>query len=161
MHFAYLVSVFFHLVFATFWIGGMLFLPLIMLPAIKGHPDRVALLYKTGMAFRLFGWVALTGLLLTGLLNVYLRGLPFSWHFFTQSDYGHLLTLKLVLFLATLAAGGVHDFYFGKKALQTLQTSDNRQLRQLARWSGRINLLLALAMAFIGVMLSRGAVLGL
>ncbi|HNG88851.1 MAG TPA: CopD family protein, partial [Saprospiraceae bacterium] len=117
MTFGYFLSVFFHIVFASFWIGGMLFLPLVVLPGIKNHPDRIALLYKTGMAFRLFGWVALGGLVLTGVLNLYLRGLPFSWTFFAQSDYGRLLSLKLLLFLATLAAGGVHDFYFGKKAL--------------------------------------------
>lgn len=158
MSLGYLLSVFFHIVFAAFWIGGMLFLPLVLLPGIKNHPDRIALLYKTGIAFRVFGWVALTGLLVTGLLNFYLRGLPFTWDFLARSGYGNLLSLKLLLFLATLAVGSVHDFYFGKKALEDLQTSDNRQLKLLARWSGRINLLLALAMAFIGVVLSRGGV---
>ena len=158
MSLGYLLSVFFHIVFAAFWIGGMLFLPLVLLPGIKNHPDRIALLYKTGIAFRVFGWVALAGLLVTGLLNFYLRGLPFTWGFLARSGYGNLLSLKLLLFLATLAVGSVHDFYFGKKALEELQNSDNRQLKLLARWSGRINLLLALAMAFIGVMLSRGGV---
>jgi putative copper resistance protein D len=156
----YLISVFVHIVFAAFWIGGMLFLPLVILPGIRQHPDRIAILYKTGLTFRFYGWIALTALVATGLLNMYLRGMPFTWAFFTQSDYGILVSYKLLIFLGILLVSGVHDFFLGRKALEEMQNSDNSQLKLLARWSGRINLLLALAMAFLGVVLSRGGALG-
>ena len=152
----YLISVFVHIVFAAFWIGGMLFLPLVILPGIRQHPDRIAILYKTGLTFRFYGWIALTALVATGLMNMYLRGMPFTWAFFTQSDYGILVSYKLLIFLGILLVSGVHDFFLGRKALEEMQNSDNSQLKLLARWSGRINLLLALAMAFLGVVLSRG-----
>jgi len=156
----YLISVFIHIVFAAFWIGGMLFLPLVMLPGIKQHPDRIAMLYKTGIKFRFYGWIALLVLTLTGLLNLYLRGLPFTWEFFTQSSYGTLLTYKMLLFLGMLAVSAVHDFVLGGKALEQMQNTDNSNFKLLARWSGRINLVLALAMAFLGVVLSRGGSFG-
>lgn len=156
----YLISVFVHIVFAAFWIGGMLFLPLVILPGIRQHPDRIAILYKTGLTFRFYGWIALTALVATGLLNMYLRGMPFTWAFFTQSDYGILVSYKLLIFLGILLVSGVHDFFLGRKALEEMQNSDNSQLKLLARWSGRINLLLALTMAFLGVVLSRGGILG-
>lgn len=155
----YLVSVFVHILFAAFWIGGMLFLPLVILPGIRQHPDRIAILYKTGLKFRYYGWIVLSGLLATGLLSMYLRGMPFTWEFFTQSDYGVLVSYKLLIFTGILLVSGTHDFLFGRKALEDLQSSDNTRLKLLARWSGRINLLLALAMAFLGVVLSRGGVL--
>jgi putative copper resistance protein D len=155
----YLVSVFVHIIFAAFWIGGMLFLPLVILPGIKQHPDRIAILYKTGITFRFYGWIALAVLFVTGLLNMYLRGLPFTWEFFTKSNYGTLVLYKILIFAGILLVSGTHDFLFGRKALEEMQNSDNTRLKLLARWSGRINLLLALAMAFLGVVLSRGGTL--
>ncbi len=152
----YFTSVFLHIVLAAFWIGGMLFLPLVILPEIKQHPDRIAILYKTGMKFRFYGWIALIGLLCTGLLNMYLRGMPFTWAFFSQSDYGVLVIWKLLIFIGILLVSGMHDLLFGKKALEELQISDNKNFKLMARWSGRINLLLALVMAFLGGVLSRG-----
>ena len=152
----YLISVFVHIIFAAFWIGGMLFLPLVILPGIKQHPDRIAILYKTGITFRYYGWIALAVLATTGWLNMYFRGLPFTWAFFTQSDYGVLVSYKLLIFTGILLVSGVHDFYFGSKALEEMQQSDNSKLKLLARWSGRINLILSLLMAFLGVVLSRG-----
>ncbi len=155
----YLISVFFHIVFGAFWIGGMLFLPLVILPELKQHPDRIAILYKTGLKFRFYGWITLLGLLFTGLLNLYWRGMPFTWVFFSQSDYGRLVSWKALIFLGILLVSGTHDFLFGRKALAELQSSDNANFKLLARWSGRVNLLLALVMAFLGVVLSRGGVL--
>ncbi len=157
MGIGYLLSVYLHVVLAAFWIGGMLFLPLVILPGIRQHPDRIAILYKTGLAFRFYGWIALTLLVVTGVLNLYLRGLPLSWAFFTESGYGRLFGLKMLLFLTMLLVSAVHDFFLGRKALEQMQAYDSGRLRLLARWSGRINLLLALGMAFLGVILSRGA----
>jgi len=154
----YLISVFIHLIFAALWIGGMLFLPLVLLPSIKNHPDRIALLYKTGVQFRWYGWATMVVLALTGLSNLALRGVPLTRDFLLKSEYGKLLQYKLSLFFLLLLISGLHDFLFGRKALEEMQQGDNRQLKMFARWSGRLNLLLSLAIAFIGVVLSRGGV---
>jgi putative copper export protein len=156
----YLISVWLHIICAAFWIGGMLFLPLVLLPGIKQHPDRVALLYKTGITFRFYGWLVLFVLLLTGLTNMYGRGIPLTIEFLKQSGYGRLLAYKLALFSLILLISGAHDFVFGKKALEEVQHNPDPRLRLVARWSGRLNLLLALVMAFLGVALSRGGSLG-
>lgn len=156
MSLAYYFSVWLHIVLAAFWIGGMLFLPLVILPGIKQHPDRIKLLYVTGLKFRFYGWVALTGLFLSGWTNMYLRGMPVSLDFFLNNQYGRLIGWKLILFTVILSFSAVHDFVYGSKALETFQQGDHRRFRQLARWTGRINLLLALAMAFLGLIASRG-----
>ena len=74
-------------------------------------------------------------------------------------SYGMLVSYKLLIFTGILLVSGTHDFFFGRKALEEMQTTDNSKLKTLARWSGRINLLLALIMAFLGVVLSRGGTL--
>lgn len=152
----YLISIYLHVIFAAFWIGGMLFLPLILLPSIKNNPERIHLLYHTGIKFRFYGWIALIGLIITGIINMFLKGIPFNLDFLIENQYGKLLGLKLLFFFTMLLVSGLHDFYVGTKTIEQIQQNKSKNTKQLARWTGRINLLLALSIAFLGVALSRG-----
>ncbi len=156
MRIGYFISVFIHIVCAAFWIGGMLFIPLVLLPSIKKQPNRVLLLEKTGIKFRFFGWFAIVLLLLTGILNMYFREIPFTVEFFTHSSYGKLVVVKVSLFLLMLLIGGIHDFYYGMKSINEMQKSAGKKFKLLARWTGMLNLLLALVIAFLGMAISRG-----
>ena len=149
----YHISVWLHIIGVSFWIGGMLFLPLVLLPGIKNHPDRTNLLMATGLKFRFYGYIVLSLLLVTGILNIYLRGIDLSWKFLVISRYGKLVITKLILFLSILAVSLVHDVQ-ARKRLQSAE--EKRKFKIIARWSGRILLIVSLAMAFIGVVLSRG-----
>ena len=152
----YLVSVFVHVICAAFWIGGMLFIPLVLVPGIKQQPNRVLLLHKTGIKFRFYGWLSVMVLIITGVLNIHFRGLPFTIDFFTSTSYGKLLTIKLVLFVVMLLVGGIHDFYIGMKSIDEMQQTAGNRFKMLARWTGMLNLLLALVIAFLGIAISRG-----
>jgi putative copper export protein len=149
----YYVSVWLHIIGAAFWIGGMLFLPLVLLPGIKGHPDRKNLLMATGLKFRFYGYIVLALMLITGLLNIYLRGLSFTLDFFILSRYGQLVTYKIILFAFMILICLLHDLVIGRKAIAQME---DQSVKLIARWSGRLLLIIALAMAFIGVMISRG-----
>ncbi len=152
----YLISVFVHVICAAFWIGGMLFIPLVLVPGIKQQPNRVLLLHKTGIKFRFYGWFAVMALIITGVLNVHFRGLPFTIDFFTNTSYGKTLIIKLVLFVVMLLVGGIHDFYIGMKSIDEMQQTSGNRFKMLARWTGMLNLLLSLIIAFLGVAISRG-----
>jgi putative copper export protein len=76
----------------------MLFLPLALLPAIKNHPDRAKLLMETGLKFRFCEYIVLGILLVTGIMNIYLRGIDVSAKFFIVSKYGNLVIAKFILF---------------------------------------------------------------
>lgn len=149
----YYINVWLHIIGVSFWIGGMLFLPLVLLPAIKNHPARSQLLMETGLKFRFYGYIMLLLLLITGLLNIYLRGIDLSWKFLVISRYGKLVILKLVLFALILLVSIVHDVQ-ARKRLQSGEAK--RKFKIVAQWSGRILLIISLAMAFIGVVLSGG-----
>ena len=82
--------------------------------------------------------------------------MPFNWEFLTENSYGRILGIKLLAFTVMILIGGIHDFYIGNKAIEHMHQNDNSKLKLIARWSGRINLLLALTIAFLGVALSRG-----
>lgn len=156
MSIIYLISVFIHVICAAFWIGGMLFIPLILVPSIKKQPNRILLLYKTGIKFRFYGWVTVVVLFITGFLNMYFRGLPFTLGFFTNSNYGKLLIIKLGFFILMLFIAGIHDFYYGIKSIDGMQQTKNNKFKRMARWTGILNLLLALTIAFLGIAISRG-----
>jgi len=153
MNTLYHISVWLHIVGVSFWIGGMLFLPLVLLPAIKDHADRRNLLMVTGLKFRFIGYIVLALLLITGILNMYLRGIDVSWRFLVMSRYGQLVITKLILFFSILAISLVHDIQARKRLLSE---EGQRKFKIIARWSGRMLLLISLTMAYIGVVLSRG-----
>ncbi len=134
----------------------MLFIPLVLVPSIKKQSNRVLLLYKTGIKFRFYGWLSVIVLFITGLLNMYFKGLPLTWDFLVHSNYGKLLSIKLALFVLMLLIAGIHDFYYGSKSIDEMQNTNNNKFKLMARLTGMINLMLALIIAFLGVALSRG-----
>ena len=149
----YYISVWLHIVAAAFWIGGMLFLPLILLPGIKNNPERRNLLMSTGLKFRFYGYIVLAIMFVTGLLNIYLRGISFSLDFFIKTRYGQLVELKIILFVLMLMISLMHDLIVGRKAIEQME---NQNIKWIARWTGRILLFIALIMAYIGVIIARG-----
>ncbi len=151
----YHFSVFLHIICAAFWIGGMLFLPLVVLPAIKNNPLRIPILYATGLKFRFYGWITVALLFVTGLANMHLRCASWTIDFFLHTQYGRLALFKLLLFAGILLVSATHDFLIGKQAIDKMMQGSDR-MRKIASWSGRVMLLLALAAAFTGVVLSRG-----
>ena len=72
----YIVSVWTHIVAATIWIGGMLFLVLVLIPALRGLDNRglaATLVHHVGVRFRGIGWLSLLLLVLTGAVNLAMR----------------------------------------------------------------------------------------
>ena len=107
----------------------------------------------TGLKFRFYGYIVLAILFVTGLLNIYLRGISFSLDFFIRTRYGQLVELKIILFVLMLTVSLMHDVIVGRKALEQME---NQNIKLIARWTGRLLLLIALIMAYIGVVISRG-----
>ncbi|MEW6296287.1 MAG: DUF4149 domain-containing protein [Thermodesulfobacteriota bacterium] len=166
MYTFYLLFVWLHLVAAAVWIGGMVFLALVVVPIIR-RPEHqriaVTLISQTGRRLRWVGWGCLIVLLLSGTVNLAYRG--FGWadvwngHLFTGT-FGHTLAIKLLCFVLILLLSAVHDFAVGPRATAVGQAAPGSpeaiRLRRRASWLGRVNLLLALAVVALGVALVRG-----
>lgn len=150
------LSLWIHVMAAIFWIGGMLFLTLVIAPFLKGIEDpqeRSRIYHVVGRRFRLWGWIAIGLLLLTGPLNLYLMGLPLegllSGNLY-RGPYGKTLITKLAFVVLIVITSFLHDFVFGPRA------RGSRYYGTLARWIGRGNLLMALFIAFLAVALRLG-----
>jgi copper resistance protein D len=163
---AYLLSVWTHVVAMAAWLGGMLFLSLVIVPALRRLKDpalAVELVGATGRRFRTLGWICLATLVVTGVGNLHGRGIPMkalAGAEFWGSDFGHILSVKLALFGGVVALSLLHDAWIGRQATRTMReqpgSGEAETLRLMASWIGRINIALSLAITLLGVMLVRG-----
>ncbi len=167
MRLLYITSAWLHIVAAAVWIGGMTFLVLALVPALKRpqYKDIASgLVQLTGVRFRTIGWVTMVVLVVTGFINLYVRDVGMTellgvdlW----QTPFGRALAIKLFLVAIVLLMSGIHDFYVGPRATAAWQQSDLKhatRLRAQARWFGRANLILGLAVLVFAVLLVRGGI---
>src|SRR5262245_40871258 len=162
----WLASVWLHVVTAALWVGGMLFLvvvlvPLMRTPALRGQ--AVLWISAVGLRFRTVGWASLLVLVVTGTINAAFRagslaGLgDAAWW---TNPFGRLLGMKLGLVGLILVLSAVHDFGVGPRASELMRAEADspraRRWRAAASWMGRLNLLLALLVVALAVALVRG-----
>lgn len=165
MHSLYLLSVWVHILAATVWIGGMLFLVLVVVPWLRkgARSDAAVFLRETGERFRNVGWICFVVLLITGTFNLWLRGVRLSdfgraeW---LQSPFGTMVVVKLSAFFLVLMVSSIHDFVIGPRATRAIAadagSTEAQVQRRRASVLGRVNVLLALILVAAGVMLIRG-----
>jgi uncharacterized membrane protein len=133
-----------HVLAAITWIGGSLFIALVLVPVTRRLEDpglRARLVQDTGRRFRTVGWVALGLLVLTGLGNLWL--FPVFW----ASPRFHA---KLALVLLALLLSALHDFALGPRAGRP---GADPAFRARASWVARLNVLVALAIVALGLAL--------
>jgi uncharacterized membrane protein len=133
-----------HVLSAITWVGGMLFIALVLVPVARRLDDpalRTRLVQESGRRFRTVGWVALALLVVTGLGSLWLSpALLWSPSFHLK---GGLVGLALIL-------GALHDFVLGPRA--ALPGADP-SARRRASWIARLNLVVALAIVLLGLAL--------
>lgn len=166
MHSWYLFSVGLHILGAIVWIGGMVFLGVVIVPVLRERPFeavRTAMFYRIGLRFRWTGWMVLTLLVVTGIANLGFRGFSWADAFNGQlwsGGWGTALAWKLALVVLVLAGSAVHDFWIGPRAARLLEAEPGspraQSLRRVASYAGRLMLLLSLIILALAVMLVRG-----
>ncbi len=151
------VALFIHVISAVFWIGGMLFITLVIAPFLSTIPDREekSRIYQfVGKKYRFLGWIAIILLLVTGPTVLYLiYGVApqrmFSSPFHT-SPLGTALSVKLSFVILIVISSLVHDFWLGPKARSSPKFS------KYAKIFGRSNLVIALLIVIFAVILRSG-----
>lgn len=161
----YTWSVFIHLIFVAFWIGGMLFTVAVLVPATRKKlaAQRGLLFTELGTRFSRLSWLIFPLLILTGFTALIGRGFSADTIFsidFWRTTYGSRLMSKLHLFGWVLILSGIHDFWLGPKAARLMDeepdTLRTRRFRKATSWAGRINLVLGLGILYYAVTLLRG-----
>jgi putative copper export protein len=160
----YLFNVTVHVLAAVFWLGGLLFLAAVGAPVLRRVEPaelRAQLFRRLGERFRWIGWVTLGVLVVTGVLNLWFRGLlraeVLGSSQFWSTPYGRVLAAKLVGVTLMLAVQSVHDFAIGPRASRLLAgTTEAARSRRTAAILGRMSALIGLLVLFAAVRLARG-----
>ncbi len=142
-----------HIIFASLWIGGMLFMVLVLSPYVRKLPPTISTeaYQEVGKRYSLWGtFIGLPLLLLTGLYNMHLMGVSFSDLFSSSSQYISTLRIKIGFYLITVLLAFSHDLYFGPKS------AVNPNLKKFARIFGVINLAIGLVIIYLAVKLRLG-----
>jgi copper resistance protein D len=160
----YWTSVTVHVLAALLWLGGMFFLAVVGAPVLRAvePPELRARLFRTlGERFRAAGWTAIGVLIVSGLLNLHLRGLLLGPHWtdaeFWTTRYGTALAWKLGTVAVMVSVSAVHDFVHGPAAGRLeAGTPQALRMRRQAAWMARVNAVVGLVLVIAAVRLARG-----
>ena len=149
-----------HILAAMSWVGGMIFLSLVLAPLARGRkaaPEFMAMFRSAALRFRPIVWIAMAILLITGPMLLSHRGLsvmaPASWP--------GIVTMKLTLVALLLFLTLLHDLVFGPQVsrvsaiAESQRTTGEQVIFKSARWLPRLSLLIALAVVVAAAVLAR------
>ena len=149
-----------HILAAVTWIGGMIFLSLVLAPLVRGRkaaPEFMALFRSAALRFRPIVWMAMAVLLATGPMLLSLR----SIHVTSPASWPGIVTAKLALVALLLFLTLLHDLVFGPQISRvnvipdSQRTAGEQVVFKTARWLPRLSLLVGLAVMIAAAMLAR------
>jgi putative copper resistance protein D len=149
-----------HILAAVMWIGGMIFLSLVLAPLMRSHnsaSEVIAFFRSAARRFRFVVWGAVALLLSTGPMLLRQRGLSVL----DPSGWPHVLQMKLGLVGILLLLTVAHDFLHGSWAnrIRTIPESARSSWEQMiihtSSWVPRVALVVALLVLAAAVLLAR------
>lgn len=160
----YYLNVTIHILAALLWLGGMFFLAVVGAPVLRRvEPPklRAELFRKLGEQFRTVGWIAIGVLVITGVVNLWFRGVlngsALGSATFWASPYGRSLTWKLGAVTTMLVVSAIHDFVHGPRASRNRPGSPEAlRSRRKAALLARLNAVIGLIVVIAAVRLARG-----
>ncbi len=154
------VTIFLHILAAITWIGGMIFLSMVLAPLVRSHkaaPEFMALFRSAARRFRIVAWLAMGVLLATGPILLSQRHIDVM----NPATWSPIVTLKLGLVALLILLTLLHDLALGRwvSEISTIpesaRTRREHNLVQTARWLPRLSLLIALAVILVAGVLAR------
>ncbi|MDH4236186.1 MAG: hypothetical protein OEV17_02960 [Nitrospira sp.] len=148
-----------HILAAIAWIGGMMFLSLVLAPLVrsrKAAPEFMALFRSAALRFRILVWVAIGILLTTGPMLLAQRGIDIT----NPATWPGIVTVKLGLVTLLLVLTFSHDLLPRPKVSQgsaisaASRTAWEQTVVQTARWLPRLSLLVSLAVVVAAAVLA-------
>ncbi|MDH4098240.1 MAG: hypothetical protein OEY21_03000 [Nitrospira sp.] len=148
-----------HILAAIAWIGGMMFLSLVLAPLVRSRkavPEVMALFRSAALRFRILVWVAIGILLTTGPMLLAQRGIDIT----NPATWPGIVTIKLGLVTLLLVLTFSHDLLSRPKVSQgsaisaASRTAWEQTVVQTARWLPRLSLLVSLAVVVAAAVLA-------
>ena len=152
-----------HLVFSSIWVGGSIFLGLVLAPLLKKTmPDlnkRISFMVIVGRRFNYLGGSSLLILVITGIYNA--RSFIDQPSLLFESAYGYILLVKIILVCILFIIYIIHVLILNKnveKQILERQVPDEyfTSLRSKIILLGRVTVGLSIVILFLAALLDNG-----
>ena len=152
-----------HLTSATIWVGGSLFIGAVLAPILKtmsfSLEERLQIMIKVGRKFNKIAIPSLIILIVTGIYN----SVSFfnNYEMLFSTNYGNLLTIKIILVIAIILAYIIHIRIIRKdveeKIIAKQLTEKQIQiLRKKIIILGEVIVVLSIVVLFLAALLNVG-----
>lgn len=152
-----------HLTSATIWVGGSLFIGAVLAPILKtmsfSLEERLQIMIKVGRKFNKIAIPSLIILIVTGIYN----SVSFfnNYELLFSTNYGNLLTIKIILVIAIIIAYIIHIRIIRKdveeKIISKQLTAKQIQtLRKKIIILGEVIVILSIVVLFLAALLNVG-----
>lgn len=154
-----------HLTCASIWVGGSLFLGIVLAPmlgTIADSPaDRLALMLRIGRRFNRIALPSFIILIITGIYNS--RAFILQPNALIDSEYGIILLIKIVFVIVTLIIYVIHIRSIDIETENRIRSGDSNSYIQPVRSRiillGRVIVGLSLIILFLGALLNNSGAL--
>ncbi|HYF98521.1 MAG TPA: DUF4149 domain-containing protein [Candidatus Saccharimonadales bacterium] len=152
-----------HLIFSSIWVGGSIFLGIVLAPLLKKTiPDlnkRISFMVVVGRRFNYLGGSSLLILVITGIYNA--RSFFEQPSLLLESTYGYVLTAKIIMVSFMFVIYIIHVLILNKnveKQILNHAVPDEyfKSLRGKIIFLGRITVGLSIAILFFAALLDKG-----
>ena len=152
-----------HLISASIWVGGSIFLGVVLAPLLKkmslSIEERLELMIKVGRRFNKIALPSLVILIGTGIYNSHL--VLQSPEILFSSSYGVFLITKIVLVIALIVTFAVHIRLFSKDIEQKIsarQIADTelKKLNKKGMILGETTVVISVAILFFAALMDAG-----
>ena len=155
-----LIAIWLHILAAVAWIGGMMFLSLVLAPLVRREsavPAFTVFFRSTAQRFRIVVWLAIVILLSTGPILLHGRGISTS----DMTQWPPIFFVKAVLVVVLLLLTLLHDLLLGPLATRSkaipprAQSAWKQIFLGASRWVPRLALAVALGVFLVAIVLVR------
>ena len=152
-----------HLIAASIWVGGSIFIGVVFSPILKSITtsieERIQIMIKVGKRFNKVAIPSLIILMATGLYNSY--ALLSNPNLLMGTSYGTFLTIKVVLVIALIITYAVHVRVIRKEVEEQIMTKqmsiqEIQKLRKKIIILGEITVVLSIVILFFAALLDTG-----
>jgi len=152
-----------HLVSAAIWVGGSIFLGVVLAPILKtmyaSHEERIRLMIRVGRRFNKIAVPSLLVLIATGIYNS--RNILNKPEFLLSTDYGFYLIVKILLVILLITVFLIHVRIIRRDVEDRIMAKEMSQaqlqrLRKKIIILGEVTVIISVAILFFAAALDSG-----
>ena len=152
-----------HLIAASIWVGGSIFIGIVLAPLLKTISDsiegRLSIMIRVGRKFNKIGVPSLIVLIVTGVYNSV--GFIVKPSLILSTSYGIVLLIKIILVIILIITFAIHVRLIRseiERKIESKQLSGEflQKLRSKIIMLGRLTVILSLAILLMAALLHSG-----